>query len=234
MKQSIQNMSPSIPVVVGGGVGRTSFSSQRSLSIRNHSDQSGKVKRDIKTIAIVDKVVTLVGSATSFMVSATFFLVLAWKRDALMVSFFLGAISNGILSKVLKRIINQTRPAELQFTQRNYVPGDNGMPSSHAMSLGFISTFTAIHLPWTRLWLVIYDVISLAYRLKVKLHTLEQILVGMIIGSVNGFAWYHLCTGINPFEIHVMQVVTRYLLDDQGRLPVAMLAITLVSYQRIT
>lgn len=39
--------------------------------------------------------IDLVGSTTSMLVACTFFLVLAWKRDALMVSFFIGAISNG-------------------------------------------------------------------------------------------------------------------------------------------
>ena len=54
-------------------------------------------------------VVKLIVSSTSIVVLGVFALVLAWKRDAFVASFWLGAISNGILSKVLKKIINQAR-----------------------------------------------------------------------------------------------------------------------------
>ena len=166
-----------------------------------------------------------IGASTSFVVSAVFFVVLAWQRDALMVSFFIGAISNGILSKVLKKIINQTRPAELETADLKLKPSDGGMPSSHAMSLGFISTFTALHLPWTRVWLVLYVVLSLVYRVQVNLHTWQQIAVGSIVGSCNGYAWFRLCTGNNPWNVRVLDFVAAHFLDDSGRLPLPMLLV---------
>ncbi len=52
-------------------------------------------------------------------VAITFFVFLAVKRDALMVSFFIGAINNGILSKVLKKLLNQERPAEISETVKD-------------------------------------------------------------------------------------------------------------------
>eukprot|EP00429_Kryptoperidinium_foliaceum_P011195 CAMPEP_0176002642 /NCGR_PEP_ID=MMETSP0120_2-20121206/754_1 /TAXON_ID=160619 /ORGANISM="Kryptoperidinium foliaceum, Strain CCMP 1326" /LENGTH=144 /DNA_ID=CAMNT_0017335241 /DNA_START=235 /DNA_END=669 /DNA_ORIENTATION=- len=90
-----------------------------------------------------------IGSTTSMTVAGMFYLVLAWKRDALMVSFFIGSISNGILSKILKKMLKQERPPDLDESAMEIRPSDNGMPSSHAMSLGFIGTFTAMQLPWT-------------------------------------------------------------------------------------
>jgi membrane-associated phospholipid phosphatase len=170
-----------------------------------------------------------IGSTTTILVSALFFAVLAWKRDALMVSFFIGAISNGILSKVLKRIINQTRPPELEHVNDIHLkPGDNGMPSSHAMSLGFISTFIACNLAWTQIPLALYVVVSLAYRVQVKLHTWQQVAVGSVVGTLNGWTWFRLCTGDNPWNVNVMNALATTILDENGVLPIPFMIVPLV------
>lgn len=160
-----------------------------------------------------------IGSTTSTVVAGTFYAVLTWKRDALMVSFFIGSISNGILSKVLKKILKQERPAGLDESTMEFAPSDNGMPSSHAMSLGFIGTFTALQLPWATVPILVYATISLVYRVKENLHTIEQILVGAVVGSLNGFVWRSFCFGDNPFDIHVINWVSGSLLNEQGLLP---------------
>jgi membrane-associated phospholipid phosphatase len=170
-----------------------------------------------------------IGSTTTILVSALFFAVLAWKRDALMVSFFIGAISNGILSKVLKRIINQTRPPELEHVNDIHLkPEDNGMPSSHAMSLGFISTFIACNLAWTQIPLALYVVVSLAYRVQVKLHTWQQVAVGSVVGTLNGWTWFRLCTGDNPWNVNVMNALATTILDENGVLPIPFMIVPLV------
>lgn len=50
------------------------------------------------------------------------------RRDLPTFSFVLGAVLNGVLSKVLKRLLNQKRPEGSEQS-------DPGMPSSHAQSL---------------------------------------------------------------------------------------------------
>lgn len=67
----------------------------------------------------LNNAVLSIGSTTSMFVAITFFVLLAVKRDALMVSFFIGAINNGILSKVLKKLLNQERPAEISETVKD-------------------------------------------------------------------------------------------------------------------
>ena len=106
-------------------------------------------------------------------------------------------------------------------------PSDNGMPSSHAMSLGFIATFTGlcIPLPWAKAILAAYAVISLIYRVHVNLHTWQQVVVGSLLGSVNGYAWFHLCTGENPWSINVVDTVASRFLDETGHLPIRMLVL---------
>lgn len=170
-------------------------------------------------------IVAVVGKSTSAVVAGTFFVALSWKRDAIMFTFFGGAILNSILSKILKKIINQSRPeAATDLTVR---PGDGGMPSSHAMALGFIGTFVGFWLPWSRFPVAIYAALSLAYRVQVKLHTVEQILVGSALGTINGATWYHLCTGNNRWEYNVCELIGP-LLNADGKLPVVTLLIPMV------
>jgi membrane-associated phospholipid phosphatase len=171
--------------------------------------------------------ISAVGSTTSAVVSVVFFAVLAWKRDAFMVSFFLGSIGNGILSKVLKKLVNQSRPEALQTVTMKLKPSDGGMPSSHAMSLGFIATFTTISLmsligttgwaPFGLLWM--YVAVSLAYRVQVNLHTWQQVAAGLTVGSANGWMWHTACHG------GVMDWVATYLLNANGVLPLPLLTL---------
>jgi membrane-associated phospholipid phosphatase len=172
--------------------------------------------------------ISTIGSTTSAVVSVVFFAVLAWKRDAFMVSFFLGSIANGILSKFLKKLLNQSRPEALQKVTMKLKPSDGGMPSSHAMSLGFIATFTTISLvslvgvggtgwPLGLLWM--YVAVSLAYRVQVNLHTWQQVAVGVTVGSANGWMWHTAC------HDGVMDWVATNFLNANGVLPLPLLVL---------
>ena len=166
--------------------------------------------------------VSLIGATTSAFVAGTFYLVLVWQRDALMVAFFLGAISNGILSKVLKRLINQGRPEDLSTATMTLKPSDGGMPSSHAMSLGFIGTFTALHVSWAPLPIALYVAISLWYRVQVKLHTWAQIVVGTTVGATNALVFD------TYVKQSVMEWLRQYILDANGLLPIPLLVVPAV------
>ena len=136
----------------------------------------------------INAAISLLGKSTSSFVSLTFFAFLAVRRDAYMISFFIGAISNGILSKILKKILNHDRPEALDLSDHiKLKPSDGGMPSSHAMSLGFIGTYTALgvaeSMPWLIALIVPYVALSLFYRVKSSLHTVEQVAVGLVLGG---------------------------------------------------
>jgi membrane-associated phospholipid phosphatase len=178
--------------------------------------------------SVISVIIDTVGSTTSVLVAGTFYAFLCYQRDAFMVSFFIGAISNGILSKVLKKVLKQSRPAELDVSLMKLAPSDNGMPSSHAMSLGFICTFTALTLPVTTLPLLVYAWISLKYRLQTNLHSLDQLAVGAIVGSLNGALWWQFCTGANnSFGINIVDWVNSSPVIDSrtGLLPWYLLSI---------
>jgi membrane-associated phospholipid phosphatase len=190
------------------------FSSSKDLD----TNESNSKKSDTEDTMLL-QAFKFVGKSTSAVVAGTFYIVLAYRRDALMVSFFIGAISNGILSKVLKKVLNISRPEELNLQELDLKPSDNGMPSSHAMSLGFIGTFTALSLPSTTIPIVLYSLVSLVYRVQTKLHTFDQVLVGGIVGSLNGWLWKVLCTNDNPFGVTVTDWVSSMFLNEQRLLP---------------
>lgn len=186
------------------------------------------------TLSLWDSMITKIGSTTSTLVAGSFYVALCYKRDALIVSFFVGAICNAIFSKVLKKLLNIERPdVEIDgntIYDKDLVPAidrpnDNGMPSSHAMSLGFIFTFLALLAPSTTLGLLAYAAVSLFYRIKVNLHTVDQVVVGAVLGTFDGAVWWYLCTtGFRGVDI-VELVSSSGILNEYGLLPWYFLAV---------
>jgi len=204
--------------------------------IHQMSKKEGKYSSDIEvtnedtgsTGSSTNSVLSVIGKSTSSLVAGTFFLVLAVKRDAYMITFFFGSIMNAIASKILKRVLNQDRPAELdQETDIKIKPDDKGMPSSHATSLGFICTFTALGLPYLTIPLLLYVITSLYYRVKINLHTKEQVYVGLVLGTTNGLLWNSLTVGSCIFlpSINLVDIVNETVLPKNGVLPVQYLFI---------
>lgn len=66
------------------------------------------------------------------------------------------------------------------------------MPSSHALALGFLYTGTTIlYLPSflspISIGLLIYSLIGLYYRILRNLHSLDQVIVGFILGCLDSY-----------------------------------------------
>ncbi|KAL7450574.1 hypothetical protein ACHAWC_002470, partial [Mediolabrus comicus] len=144
-----------------------------------------------------NKITTLIGRTTSTLISLLFFLLLATQRNVIITTLFIGSILNAIAGKILKKILDHDRPfVELYETDELKIkPSDGGMPSSHAMSLSFIGTvlFFAV-VPVAAgavvgVSMMLYSFIALQYRVRVKLHTVEQILVGYTLGLMNAILW---------------------------------------------
>jgi hypothetical protein len=75
--------------------------------------------------------ISLVGKSASSLVSISFFLLLATRRDAVTLTLFIGSIYNAVSSKVLKKILNHERPANLQLNENvKLKPSDGGMVST--------------------------------------------------------------------------------------------------------
>lgn len=184
-----------------------------------------KIAKDSPIAQVLDNIVFLIGSTTTFVTALVFFGFLAWRRDAQMVAFVAGSIVNSILSMVLKRVINQARPTELiAQTSLKRRPKDKGMPSSHAMGLSFIAAFSSLCVPWTACPLSLYTFISLYYRVEVKLHTWQQVGVGFLFGFLNGYLWHRLC-----HTSALLGWVNDTVLNRAGRLPIPLLIVPVVA-----
>ena len=134
--------------------------------------------------------------STKFVVSATAMLFLLFHPTVETCWCLLGSIVNSVNGKLLKRVLNHSRPNGAKKV-------DPGMPSSHATSLSYLSWYAALavllgadafglatHV--TRAFAI--SVVSLgaflAYlRVKLGFHTWPQVLVGYGLGSSTASLW---------------------------------------------
>ena len=129
----------------------------------------------------------IIGSSTSLVVSLAIFVLHIYNSPTSpkFLSFLIAAVLNAGLSKLLKRVANVQRPDGSSLL-------DPGMPSSHGMSLGFIAT--SLLLTECSFGVVLGTIFfvysSLSYRLRMKYHTVGQLVVGLMLGSGNSFFWH--------------------------------------------
>lgn len=141
--------------------------------------------------------------STRNVVSGTAACVLLYQRNASTILCLLGAILNGVSSKVLKRLFNESRPAGARLE-------DPGMPSSHAQSLFFFASYLSILAanhdslsalapppsPLVRFATAAAVLVGASAaavsRIASGLHTPAQIIVGAAFGAAFGASWYAL------------------------------------------
>jgi hypothetical protein len=182
------------------------------------------------------KITTGVGKTASTLVSVSFFLLLAYQRDAVILAIWIGSILNAVLGKVAKKMLNHERPAELRNNDRvKLKPSDGGMPSSHAMSLAFIGT----SIVWgvvpaecravAGLSVATYSAIALRYRVRDHLHTVEQVVVGLVLGATNALAWLKFGVGDGGDARPVLLYVQRnWVSAETGLFPYSALVIPVI------
>ncbi len=126
-----------------------------------------------------------VGRRIKWIVSLPTFFALVFSRGPSTLVFVIGSILNVFCAKVLKRVINEQRPS----TTRKRDPG---MPSSHATSLCFFGAYLSLILnrPAGRVLVYVSAWVIAAHRISAGHHTVAQILVGGVLGTVNGLLWY--------------------------------------------
>jgi len=187
------------------------------------------------TPSIMYDFTTFVGKSASAFVSVSFFLLLAYHRDALLVTLFIGSIINSVWGKILKKLLNHDRPAELQLNENvKLKPSDGGMPSSHAMSLGFIGTAILMGVVPGEKQLIVsaimatYSAIALRYRVRDHLHTVEQVAVGLFLGVGNAITWLKYGVGGDHSGPLITWVKDHCVSADSGLLPYPALAVPVI------
>jgi membrane-associated phospholipid phosphatase len=141
----------------------------------------------IQSRRILQQTLFAANAATKWLVSIAVTIGVFWNpfhfRGPYIVT---GSIIAIVLANALKRFINQERPDGAPFT-------DPGMPSSHALVSFFVATawltaFKGTHAP---LLLGSAALVSLL-RVICGYHTIPQIAVGGILGTILGHGWMHL------------------------------------------
>ncbi|KAG7565224.1 Phosphatidic acid phosphatase type 2/haloperoxidase [Arabidopsis suecica] len=176
-------------------------------------NNSSEIRKDLVAGGGIE---AIVNRLSKWVVSALFGSIILLRHDGAALWAVIGSISNSALSVVLKRILNQERPAT---TLRS----DPGMPSSHAQSISFISVFAVLSvMEWlgtNRVSLFLSGLIlalgSYFIRLRVsqKLHTSSQVVVGAIVGSVFCILWYTMWNSLlrEAFESSLLVQISVFL-----------------------
>ena len=135
----------------------------------------------------------VVNEATKFVVSFAAFCVLLHFRNAAAAVALFGSILTSLAGKLLKRLLAHARPAGAR-------KADPGMPSSHAVSLGYLATYAASalfarvssrHLLWPAA-LQATGLALTALRVVLGYHTVPQVVVGYAFGGCSAVALHWL------------------------------------------
>ncbi|KAI3450977.1 hypothetical protein Pfo_007642 [Paulownia fortunei] len=132
-------------------------------------------------------------SLSKWLVSALFAAIILWRHDAEALWAAMGAVLNVVLSMALKKILNQERPIS---TLRS----DPGMPSSHAQSIFYTITFlnlsmvewygmNALTTTLSGFFFILGSYFSWL-RVSQQLHTVIQVIVGAVLGSIFSIFWF--------------------------------------------
>lgn len=159
-------------------------------------NEGGGLREAHTLVRFASEIRVVLAKNTRWLVAGTAATVLLYRRDALTVSALVGAILNAAWSKILKRLLNENRPEGAPVS-------DPGMPSSHAMSLFFFAAYLSMA---AALWsptgtpmalraaecvvLLAFAINSASWRVDVGLHTRDQVLVGSMLGFLDGLLWF--------------------------------------------
>ena len=148
----------------------------------------------------ISKIIDHIGYNGPFILTLSTALLLRNMRKMLFI-FCFGTIINSAITFILKMLIKQSRPIgdnleiEILHVGNKRTTGDMyGMPSGHAQMAFFATTFMFCVLrDYYLLGLfLVTSFITLKQRYDYKNHTLSQLIVGTILGSVFGYLFYFL------------------------------------------
>lgn len=119
-----------------------------------------------------------------WVVSGTLGFLLLYHRNGFWLSIVIGALSNGLLVKILKRLFKIPRPKGSDKT-------DPGMPSSHAHMLSYFASmaFFSNADPLITGFLFLFSIFVSFLRIRRGIHNLEQCTVGLITGFLGAVIW---------------------------------------------
>lgn len=165
----------------------------------------------------------------------SFVTLIIFRRELHTITFFIGILLNEGCNQVLKYSIKAPRPC------RKHDVGHlmYGMPSSHAQFMAFFASYMALFalirlhsqyesiadIVWKHIVSLgsIFTALVVAYsRVYLRYHTPEQVLFGLLVGSLLGICWFVCAQRLfSPlFDVIVSWPVSEMLLiKDSTRIP---------------
>jgi membrane-associated phospholipid phosphatase len=134
-------------------------------------------------------------------------LFLLWDNHNLFFYYTVGIFVNTVLNLILKAIIQQPRPTEdvkkfnlalthgKRFLFKDGIPFDIfGMPSGHSQSVFFSTIFIFLSLREENLlyFYTLYSLLIISQRIVFNYHTILQVIIGAIVGSLFAYFVYYL------------------------------------------
>ena len=114
-----------------------------------------------------------------------------WCRKMYLISYTGFFAVNSFLNGVLKNIIQEARPSGQVYLNDHDVvpdtaPSKYGMPSGHAQSVGYSTTFLylVVRSPAILIITSFIGALTIYQRFKYRRHTLSQLFTGLVIGSM--------------------------------------------------
>ena len=149
---------------------------------------------------------------------------LLWDKSNLFFYYIVGIFINAILNLIIKGIIQEPRPSEdlktfelslkngRRFLFKDGIPHDIfGMPSGHTQSSLFSAIFVFLslkNLNILRVYLLISFII-MTQRVAFNHHTINQVIVGAIVGGLFGYSMFYMAQ-------NKLMGVIREKIDDYG------------------
>jgi len=130
-------------------------------------------------------------------------LFLLWNDTTLLYYYIIGVSLNELINILLKIVIKQDRPINKNNDDKSNDDKDKllssnvqryGMPSGHAQSVSFSTMFIylSLHNIYLTSVFIIISFIAIFQRVYLNFHTLEQVILGMLVGSCLSYLFYKL------------------------------------------
>ena len=122
-----------------------------------------------------------------------------YVKNSYFTIYIIGFMFSGLINYILKGVFKQPRPIDdkhifnLEKMYRSVLTFENyGMPSGHTQSAFYTTTFTYLAVENNVLLVgsLFISLLTIYQRVESKQHFLFQTIVGAIIGSILGFAFY--------------------------------------------
>jgi membrane-associated phospholipid phosphatase len=139
----------------------------------------------------------ILGHLPAILFVLTIYLLIFLQEIQLLLFYIVGFIGNELLNRGLKPILRDPRPKPLSSTDIY------GMPSSHSQLAAYSLVFMTLLLQekyYSSAILLLFLVLTLmtmAQRVITKAHTVEQVIVGALLGGVLGYGFYVLSKKIS-------------------------------------